>query len=183
MGFFQSLQGGDLGQGLLVEARSQAEKMVFQDYVKRVGLSAVIANLRKIVGTPALNKAVARPRGQPPRDPRHLLGLWVVVETAKRAKSLDTKAACNLIAKLGGFPRVRDTINPLKEQVYGTDSTIRKLHGDVSKYLLEQGLAVQAIVEDTVAKRIDGFHKSGRSYDAWERHNLLEMKKKYSRAA
>jgi hypothetical protein len=137
----------------------------------------VVDFFRNTFGTARLKKAVARV-GQPPRDPYMLLGLYVVVETAKRAKTLDTKTASNLIAKLGGYPRMRDTIKPLERKVYDTGSTIRALHRDAKNLLIQEEYARS--VTSGIEMRMDGWRKSGLSYDTWERRNLLKMRSKPS---
>jgi hypothetical protein len=155
-------------------ARPLYEEMFFMAYVERVGPVPIIEYLRDQFGTAPLKKAINR-QGQPRRSPRLVLAVYLVIETAKGAKGIGAKAACDLIVKLGGFPRHRDTINPLERVVYDNPSTLRALHWGAVKRL-RQGDTTAPWMPGAVENRIERWRASGMSYEAWERRNLRVMR-------
>jgi hypothetical protein len=169
----------DINDGELRRALEPLETLAaesrFAAAAKEIGLSRSIKQLRVLFGSAALKSAVAR-KGAPPRGPTATLNIWIVIETAKRAKDLDTLSACKLLRKLGGLSVEKDTIKASSARKLDSVNSIRRRHSEESKKI-SGNLYLRMFAEVCVWQRLQECRESGIPYEAWERKRLAAMTK------
>jgi hypothetical protein len=173
------VQEDDINDGELRRALEPLEQLAaesrFRAAAKEIGLSRSIKQLRVLFGSAALKSAVAR-KGAPPRGPTATLNIWIVIETAKRAKDLDTLSACKLLRKLGGLSVEKDTIKASSARKLDSVNSMRRRHSEESKRI-SGNLYLRMFAEVCVWQRLQECRESGIPYEAWERKRLAAMTK------
>jgi hypothetical protein len=173
------VQEDDINDGELRRALEPLEQLAaesrFRAAAKEIGLSRSIKQLRVLFGSAALKSAVAR-KGAPPRGPTATLNIWIVIETAKRAKDLDTLSACKLLRKLGGLSVEKDTIKASSARKLDSVNSMRRRHSEESKRI-SGSLYLRMFAEVCVWQRLQECRESGIPYEAWERKRLAAMTK------
>jgi hypothetical protein len=140
---------------------------------KEIGLSRSIKQLRVLFGSAAVKSEVAR-KGAAPRDPTAYLNIWIVIETAKHAKNLETLSACQLIRKLGGLSVKKDTVKAPSVRKLDSVDSMRRRHSEGSKTISGSSF-LKMFAEACVWQRLQEWQESGIPYEAWERKRLAAM--------
>jgi len=155
-------------EALAAEAR-------FAAAAKEIGLSRSIKQLRLLFGSAAVKHGIAR-KGAAPRRPLATLNIWVVVETAKRAKNLDTLNACKLIGRLGGISVEKDAIIASSPRKLSNLNSMRRRYSEETKRISGNSY-FKMFAELCVSRRLCEWRESGKPYDTWERTRLADLAK------
>jgi hypothetical protein len=145
----------------------------FAEAAKEIGLSRSIRQLRFLFGSAAVKHKVAR-KGAAPRLQMATLNVWIVVETAKRAKNLRTRPACELIGRLGGLSVEKDTIIASSTRKLSSIGSMRRRHSEETKRI-SGNLYFRMFADLCVSQRLCAWQESGKPYEAWERSRLADM--------
>jgi hypothetical protein len=145
----------------------------FREAAKEIGLSRSMKQLRLLFGSPAVKNGVAR-KGAAPRSPMATLEIWIVVETAKRVKNLDTHNACKLLQRLGGLSVSKDTISTSSTRRQTNANSIRRRYYEEMKRN-SGNIYFRMFAELCISQRLQEWRASGIRYEVWERKRLAEM--------
>ena len=145
---------------------------IYQAELRQRGPDRVIEDLRAAgFDDKAITDAAKRPQRGTKRDEFYEIGVWVIVETCRKAMKTNVDGACAHLAGLGGIPRDRVSRG---QTTHTTKAGIRDIYYAANKVLHGDPKRLADAIAH-VGMRVKGWQKTKESYDHWERPHLAMM--------